>query len=343
MLKLVHRHGSKHWYMRGTVKGQYIDESTGFSDREAAETIRIKREYQLSREAIYGRAATATFADAALSYIENGGERRFMAPLLRYFGEAKLADIDQIAVEKAARSLFPTASSSTVNRQAFTPVSAVLRHAAQRGMRDPISLRRPRQPSGRIRWLNPQEADKLITACSPHMRPLVIFLHYTGARLSEASYLDSRSVDLDRAHVSFTATKNGEPRGVPLHPRVVAGLSDLNDREGTVFRRADGRPYKKRAGGGGQVKTGFKGACRRAKIEDFSPHDCRHTWATWHYKANRDLGALMRLGGWKSERMVLRYAHVDVGELKTTINALPWGKSGKPRIEDTKHTAKTKG
>jgi hypothetical protein len=35
----------------------------------------------------------------------------------------------------------------------------------------------------------------------------------------------------------------------------------------------------------------------------------------------------MKLGGWKSERMVMRYAHVNVGELQHTINKLPGGKS----------------
>jgi integrase len=54
---------------------------------------------------------------------------------------------------------------------------------------------------------------------------------------------------------------------------------------------------------------------RWAGIEDFHPHDCRHTWATWHYAANRDLAALMTLGGWRSVAMVLRYAHVNVSNL----------------------------
>jgi hypothetical protein len=34
----------------------------------------------------------------------------------------------------------------------------------------------------------------------------------------------------------------------------------------------------------------------------------------------------MKLGGWKSERMVLRYAHVNVSHLAGSINALPFGK-----------------
>jgi integrase len=109
----------------------------------------------------------------------------------------------------------------------------------------------------------------------------------------------------------------------------VLELSKLPHRTGAVFRRPDGQPYRRKLEGGGQIKTAFKGACRRAGIDDFSPHDCRHTWATWHYAANRDLPALMTLGGWKSEKMVLRYTHVNVGHLAQSIAALPWDDPGK--------------
>ena len=57
----------------------------------------------------------------------------------------------------------------------------------------------------------------------------------------------------------------------------------------------------------------------------FHPHDCRHTWATWHYVANRNIGALQRLGGWKTVSMVMRYTHVNVEELQDTIDRLPSG------------------
>jgi hypothetical protein len=36
----------------------------------------------------------------------------------------------------------------------------------------------------------------------------------------------------------------------------------------------------------------------------------------------------MELGGWKSERMVLRYAHTNVAHREQSIAALPWGNSG---------------
>jgi integrase len=74
---------------------------------------------------------------------------------------------------------------------------------------------------------------------------------------------------------------------------------------------------------GDRIKKGFKAACTRAKITDFHPHDCRHTWATWHYQENRDLNMLMHLGGWSSLSMVLRYAHVNVAHAAPSINNMP--------------------
>ena len=328
-LKLSRRHGSPNWYLRGTVRSVAVDESTGVAHRQAAETIRSKREWEIIEASIHGRKATVTFLEAAVDYIEAGGERRYLKPLIDHLGITPLAKIDQGAIDRAADSLKPLAKNSTRDRQIYTPISAVLKRAAMRNLSDWRQIERPTQPKGRVRWIAPAEADRLIRACSPHMRPLVVFLFYTGARVSEAVYLEWPQVDLDRRQVQFLATKNGEARGVPLHPRVIQALERLPYRNGAVFRRSDGRPYERKADGGGQIKTGFKGACKRAGCH-FHPHDCRHTWATWHYAANRDLVALMELGGWKSERMVLRYAHMNVAHLEKSVAALPWQKSGEP-------------
>ena len=306
-LRLVRRPKSPNWIIRGTVRGIRVEESAGTSDKRAAEDIRIKREAEILKESIFGRTATATFAEAALSYLQQGGEKRFTARIIRYFGTAPLAQIDQDSIDRGARKLYPNAKPSTLNRQFHSVVSAILHHAAKRGWCAPPVLQRPSQPEERIRWLTIEEADRLIAACSEHLRPLVILMLYTGARAGEALWLDWRDVDLGRAHVQFPKTKNGEARGVPMHQRVIAALANLPGRTGEVFRKPDGQPYSRPrnasdTSAGSRIKTAFKAACRRAGITDFHPHDCRHTWATWHYASNRDLIALQKLGGWKSER-----------------------------------------
>lgn len=269
-----------------------------------------------------------------MSYLEQGGSKRFTGLVISHFGTTALARIDQDALDRGAKKLYPNASPSTRNRQFYAIASAILHHAAKRGWCRPPIIERPATPPGRVRWLTIDEADKLIAACSDHLRPLVIFMLYTGARVGEALWLDWRDVDLSRAHVQFPKTKNGDARGVPLHPRAVAALANLGGRNSSeVFRRPDGMPYErpKRAddtSAGTRIKTAFRAACRRAEIENFHPHDCRHTWATWHYAKNRDLLGLMKLGGWKSERMVLRYAHVNVDQLQGSIENLPGGNLG---------------
>ncbi|KQZ50716.1 integrase [Rhizobium sp. Root149] len=331
-LKLVKRHSGANWYIRGTIRGVTVDETTGTDDKGRAEEIRIRREAEILDRSIHGVRKTATFLEAAVQYLEEGGASRFVDIVARHFGTMPLAKVDQAEIDKAARILYPNASHATRNRQVYTPVSAVLHFAAKKRLCDRPIISRPKQPKGRVRWITRSEADSLIEASAPHMKPLLTFLFFTGARLSEALYLDWKDVDLSRSHVMFLDTKTGDDRGVPLHPAVVTALANLPYRAGAVFRRPDGKPYEEKGEGGGQIKTGFKGACRRAGISDFTPHDCRHTWATWHYAANRDLIALMKLGGWKSERMVLRYAHINVDNLAASINAIPWGNSGEQEM-----------
>lgn len=342
-LKLVKRPKSPNWIMRGTVRGQSVEETTGTSNKEAADAIRIKRENEILTESIYGKALTVTFKHGTLDYLEHGNAaKRFLGRLVDHFGATLLRSIDQHAIDLAAAKLYPKAGPATRNRQVYTPVSAILQHAARKGWCPVPVIARPKQPACKIRWITPDEADRLLDACAPHLRPLVVFLLYTGARAGEAVWLDWRNVNLEKRQATFQKTKNGSARSVPLHARVIEELTKLQHRKDAVFLTDKGFPYKRpRAedrsdvSGGTRISTSFQGACRRAGIADFTPHGCRHTWATWHYQANRDFTALQKLGGWETASMVFRYAHTNVEEHANSIDNLPWGKSGETQFEKT--------
>src|SRR2546421_12153067 len=115
-LELRRRPKSPYWIVRGTIRGIRIEESTGTSNKRAAEEIRAKREAEILAGSIYGPRVTATFATAALSYLENGGSRRFTADVISYFGNTSLARIDQEALDKGAKKLYPHAKPATRNR-----------------------------------------------------------------------------------------------------------------------------------------------------------------------------------------------------------------------------------
>src|ERR1700684_4094645 len=102
-LKLHPKRGSPNWYIRGTVRGITVDESSGVADRSIAETIRARREWECLQASIFGRKATATFLEAVVGYMEAGGERRFLAPLIKHFSTMPLGQIDQIAIDRAAK------------------------------------------------------------------------------------------------------------------------------------------------------------------------------------------------------------------------------------------------
>jgi integrase len=319
-----------------------VDESTGCHDKKAAEEVRIRREAELLTRSIHGDAAVRKFAEAVVSYEAAGGDAQHLHPILLHFGpKMRLSAIGQGEIDACAEKLYPKASAATRNRKVYTPISAVLHHAARKGWcAKPVIARPKGHDTERVRWITYEEAERLLEAAAPHIRPLVIFLLSTGARLSEALYLEWEDVDLSRAHVTFRPTdargiKTDEARGVPLPARAVAALANLPwDRKGFVFRRPAGKihksgrvwlRYESREGeGGGQIKTAWAGMCRRAGISDFTPHDCRHTWATWHYRANRDVGALMALGGWKTPAMVFRYTHINTAHLAPS-QAKVWG------------------
>ena len=59
----------------------------------------------------------------------------------------------------------------------------------------------------------------------------------------------------------------------------------------------------------------WKKTLELAEIEDFIWHDLRHTWANWLVQRGVPLRVLQEMGGWKTLRMVQRYAHLAPGHL----------------------------
>ena len=106
MLKIVRRPKSPCWVIRGSIGGIRVEESTGTSDRRTADEIRAKREAEIHRGQIYGREATATFAEAAVSYLESGGSRQFIEPVIKYWGTKPLdySGIESVVAEGLSES-----------------------------------------------------------------------------------------------------------------------------------------------------------------------------------------------------------------------------------------------
>src|SRR5215831_6205884 len=224
-----------------------------------------------------------------------------------------LAAIDQDRLARLRTAMLrPDASPATYTREIIAPLRAVILHAHRRGWCDAPRFELPRQPQGRTRFLLPEEAERLIAAAGAHIRPLLLFLICTGARMSEALELEWRDVDLVGGRAIFWQTKSGKRRNADLPPRIVTTLSTMKRPAPAVFTTHLGRPYKDRRGvGGGQIKRAWSRALSRSGLDaDLTPHDLRHTWATWHYALHKNLLLLKEAGGWSTVTLVERYAHL---------------------------------
>lgn len=345
-LKLVKRHGGDIWYVRGTLQGRPVDRSTGLRNKAQAETIKSAIEREIIESRIAGRREERmSYPAASLAYLKTRPDSaaRFHDRLIAHFSDYFVDEVTQGAIDRAAILLYPNGKPATINRQLIAPVSAVLKFSAKREWCPARSIERRREPASNPHILTDAERDRFIAACTPAFRNLMTFLWLTGARTGEALWLDWRNVDLSRAEVTFRNTKNGESRTVPLHLALIPMLASLPHRTDEVFRKANGMPYERPApdqdedtSAGSRIKTAFKGACRRAGIKDFHPHDIRHNWATAHYRVNRDLLLLQRHGGWKSQRMVTRYAQLSNPDGQDAIDRLTWGKSGETKNDKSK-------
>ena len=200
----------------------------------------------------------------------------------------------------------------------YVPICAVLNHAAQKGWCSRPMINHPRVAPAKTRWSTPERLERLLSHCKPRERRLVVFLTYTGARLSEALRVDwERDIRLSERTIILRRTKNGEMRAVyipdPLLIELAAVLEE--SRSGPLFDYSDKT----------RVYAPLRRACRRAGVEYLPPHQQgRHTYATWlRVYGGLDLVGLKEAGGWKSIASVARYAHVTPNEAARAADRMP--------------------
>ena len=322
-LKLVPPRTGKtpYWYIRGTYLGRYVDTSARTPERRVAsrELQRVKTAIEEGRFAERGEA---TFLSAAVAYMEAGGERRFVKPLLDHFKDRALSSIDQEAIDEAALAVYPDATNATRNRQVYTVVSAILKQA---GM--DYKLKRPKGALGKQRteWLWPEQAFALFNAADEVDKELGVLLRllcYTGMRLGEALALRWTDVRLDEGFAYVRETKTGTPRPVYLPDAARQALEGAKHRNsGRVQPRIlrftkSGRLY-------GLLRSAISGA-GEGFPEGTTFHTLRHTYATWMRRyAGMDERGLVGTGAWKDRQSVARYAHVVVTEEAQKAALLP--------------------
>ena len=291
------------WHYRGTVSGRRIRGTCGTADKATAQRVATEAERAEWRRHLDGPEAVATFAQAALAYLDAEKPTRFIQRIAAYWKDTPLRQITPEAVRQSARVLYPKAKGATRNRQVIVPTQAIVCHAAALGWCAPLKVKRfpvetKRKTPATAEWVRAFAAH-----ASPHLGALALFMFGTGARISEAVALRWRDLDLARRRATIRQTKIGDTRVAHVPGPVLIALANL-----PAARAPDAQVfgYAHRQ----SVKHTWEAACDRAGIERLTPHCMRHGFATTLLQSGVDVATVAKLGGWRDATTVLRtYAH----------------------------------
>lgn len=338
---LTIRKRGKYFHVRGTIRvGRETrvvkEHSCGTDRRDDADGYRSKLETEVRQEILHGRGGrthSLTIADAGLRYIARpGGVRSYdlwrLDQINRVVGDRSIARAAD-AWSEFKRVRCGGLSPATVQRFKATFSAAIHYLAAEEGFDAPKLPRGEKVSNKRTRYLTNGQADRLIASYASHVQPIATVLRWQGLRIMEALRGDWLHVSWKANAIFVPESKNGEPRTVTMHRRTRAALHRLwvsrgSPTEGPIFLTNRGEQYRDPRGykipSGSPIKKAHATACRRAAISDFHVHDWRHHWASHCVMSGIDLETIRQEGGWKSLRMVERYATVSAAH-RTRIMA----------------------
>jgi len=325
------RKRGKTWWVDFTApNGQRIRKPTGTGDKTQAQEYHdwLKAEYW--RQCKLKEPPRRTWQEAAVKWLhERSYKRTHQGDISKlkwcdqhlrgkYLDEIDRELIESIAAAKEAEGSSP----ATVNRY-LALIRAILQAACFEWewiVKAP-KIRLRKEANKRVRILTDDEAKSLMAVLPGHLADMMCFSLATGLRMNNVVGLQWSQVDLEKnlAWIHPDQSKTGKPIGVPLNDDAMEVLRKRWGKHETYVFTYHGQPVQRAS------NHAWYKAMKRAGIKGFRWHDLRHTWATRHALAGTPLDALQELGGWKSQAMVKRYAHLTAGHLRPYTNKICLG------------------
>jgi len=243
--------------------------------------------------------------------------------ILPRFGGAKLSSLHREEIERwqaerlQGRGEHKPVSGSTSNKELMRLKHVLNRAVAWGYLKDsPARLvKKVKEAPGRVRYLTSEEQQKLLAAASPALQPYILAALQTGARRSELLTLKWADVDMKAGTITFTKTKNGDSRTVPMTNRMRGLLTSLPqplDRLSLVLPEWDPPA----------LTVAFGRLVRNLGLADLRFHDLRHDAASTLTMAGVPQRTIMALLGHRDPRMTLRYQHLSPEHFCDAVRAL---------------------
>lgn len=228
------------YYIRGTVRGIRVRESTGTCDANVADALRVKKENELLQESVHGKKVTATLSECITHYLTVNGENGFTKSLIKInadIGDTRCKDVNTTLVHQYALREFPNFSGLSRNCRVVKPIITVMRCAAHAGMCELPVIQLFRGEHKKVTGPGDQWIEEFLERCDrPKWTAWVLLLTTTGCRGIDARRLRTENVNFEQMTAYLPKTKNGEARTLHLTRPLVELLKSFeHGRDGTLF------------------------------------------------------------------------------------------------------------
>lgn len=309
------------YYVKFTAPdGTLVRRTTGTSDRKKAQEYHDKLKAELWDLARLKLKPKRTWDEAALRWLKEKAHKKSFrddVSRIRWFTKhLRGKTLDQVSRDMIDRIVSrQLARRSDRTKDLYV---ALIRAIFRKAMRewewlDQIPAFKTYAKAGkvRVRYLTRDQAEALLKRLPAHQREVVLFALATGLRQGNVLGLTWDRVDTARrmATIEHGDTKNGDALGIPLNDVALGVLTRQRGKHKTHVFTYRGKPLRS-----ANTRT-WRAALKACGIENFRWHDLRHTWASWLRQNDVPTWVLQELGGWKSESMVRRYAHMSVKHL----------------------------
>ena len=314
------------WWARITHNGERIYQSSGTTDKQAAQEWHDKLKAELWNQAKLGTKPEYLWEDAVTAWYTERLNKptayiwklqlRWIHP---HLSGVKLKDINREVLEriktaKQKEGVKPRTVNSITNL-----IRSILLYAVEREWIDRApAVKSKTEPSRRVRYLSAAEEARLLEELPKHLKQIARFGLVTGLRMSNIVGLQWSQIDIVRsmAWVHPDQAKEGKAISVPLNDDACLILREQMGQHLTHVFSYLGKPVLR------ANQRAWREAVKRAGIEDFTFHCLRHTWASRLIQSGVPLHALMEMGGWSDVDMVRKYAHFGSEHLLTYANKI---------------------
>ena len=237
-----------------------------------------------------------------------------IATLDNDLGHVALRSLNAAAVAAWRDARLQEVSAASVCRELAT-LGAVLEHSRKEWCISvpECGVKKPAQPRGRGRRLEPGEEAGIQAALAERYRRVMAFALATCMRRGEILSLTWKNIDTAGRVALLEVTKNGEARRVPLSP-VALDLLRLQREE--AVQRIDGKVFDIHPLA---LDRAWRKACEKAGATDLHFHDLRREAVTRLLEQGFSVSEVSAISGHKTLAMLQRYSALRAEDLAAKL------------------------